>query len=66
MLEHHYVQEKLMEYRHAQHRRRHAGVSETQESSERHHSDNPKKSTPWLLAITWSLLRRKKGKHPFA
>lgn len=66
MLEHHYVQEKLMEYRQAQHHRKYAGVSETAESADRYHADKPKKSTPWILAITSGLLRRKKGKHPFA
>ncbi|MBB3126114.1 hypothetical protein FHS19_000768 [Paenibacillus rhizosphaerae] len=66
MLEHHYVQEKLMEYRQAEHRRKQTGVSETTESADRYHSAHSGKRKPWVLAITSSLLRRKKGKHPFA
>lgn len=66
MLEHHYVQEKLMEYRQTEHQRKHAGVSETTESADRYKSVKSQKNTRWMLAITSSLLRRKKGKHPFA
>lgn len=61
MLEHHYVQEKLMEYRQAEHHRKHAGVSETTESADRYKSVKSHKNTRWMLAITSSLLRRKKG-----